>query len=62
MSTNTTSTTSFPILGIHGVLFIGLKLADIIAWSWWLVLAPFWGPFALIGVLLLLCLIGAALT
>lgn len=39
---------SFPILGILGVLFIGLKLADIIAWSWWWVLAPFWGPWALL--------------
>ena len=27
------------------LLFIGLKLADIIDWSWWLVLLPlyFWG-------------------
>lgn len=23
-----------------GLLFIGLKLASIITWSWWLVLAP----------------------
>ena len=24
------------------VLFIGLKLAGIIAWSWWWVLSPIW--------------------
>ena len=26
------------------LLFIGLKLADIIQWSWWWVLAPGWIP------------------
>lgn len=25
------------------ILFIGLKLCGVIAWSWWLVLAPLWG-------------------
>ena len=25
------------------VLFIGLKLGGIIAWSWWWVFVPFWG-------------------
>lgn len=25
------------------VLFIGLKLCGVVAWSWWLVLAPLWG-------------------
>lgn len=27
------------------VLFVGLKLAGIISWSWWWVLTPLWGPF-----------------
>jgi len=26
-------------------MFIGLKLAGFIAWSWWWVLAPLWGSF-----------------
>lgn len=26
-----------------GTLFVGLKLTDSIDWSWWWVLAPFWG-------------------
>jgi hypothetical protein len=30
------------------ILFIGLKLANIIHWSWWLVLAPLWAPAAFI--------------
>lgn len=40
----------FPILAI---LFIGLKLGGVIAWSWWWVLAPLWGPLALLGLIFL---------
>lgn len=32
--------------GLLGLLFVGLKLADYIDWSWWWVTAPFWGPVA----------------
>ena len=28
--------------GLLGLLFIGLKLSGVIAWSWLWVLAPFW--------------------
>lgn len=35
-----------------GLLFVGLKLGHVIAWSWLWVLAPFWIPVAL-SVLLL---------
>ena len=28
------------------VLFIGLKLGNVISWSWWWVFAPVWTPFA----------------
>ncbi|NMM98119.1 hypothetical protein [Bifidobacterium olomucense] len=28
-----------------GVLFLGLKLAHVIEWSWWLVLLPLYLPF-----------------
>lgn len=34
------------VVGLLGVLFIGLKLAGIIDWSWWWVLSPFWGAAA----------------
>ena len=27
-------------LGLLGLLFIGLKLGGVIAWSWWFVLSP----------------------
>lgn len=45
---------AFPILGLLGLLFIGLKLTGHVAWSWWWVLAPFWLPFAVAVFLILL--------
>lgn len=42
---------SFPIFGILGIVFVTLKLLGHITWPWWLVTAPFWGPFVL-GVLI----------
>ena len=30
------------------ILFIALKLTHVINWSWWWVLAPLWGGFALL--------------
>lgn len=30
------------------LLFIGLKLLDVISWSWFWVFAPIWGPVAAI--------------
>ena len=53
-NTNTQASVSFPILGILGVAFVILKLTGVIAWSWWLVLLPFWGPWALLLVLFLI--------
>jgi hypothetical protein len=36
------------------ILFIGLKLAGFITWSWWLVLLPLYLPFTLGVVTILL--------
>jgi hypothetical protein len=41
-----------------GVLFIGLKLGHVIAWSWLWVLAPFWIWLALV---VLVVIVGAYL-
>ena len=30
------------------LLFLGLKLCEIIAWSWWWVTAPLWAPTAVL--------------
>ena len=49
--------TSFPILGILGVLFIAFKLAGVIAWPWVWVLAPFWIPLAVAAVFLMVVVI-----
>ena len=32
---------------ILGLIFITLKLCGVINWSWWIVLSPFWGGFAI---------------
>lgn len=29
------------------IVFVTLKLCDVIAWSWWWVLAPLWAPWAI---------------
>lgn len=34
-------------LGVLGVVFLVLKLCHVIAWSWWLVLLPFYGGAAI---------------
>lgn len=31
-----------------GLIFIVLKLCDVIDWSWWLVLLPLYGPWLVI--------------
>lgn len=39
------------LLGLLTVVFVVLKLAEVIDWSWWWVLFPSWGSmlFILIG-------------
>lgn len=39
-------------LGTLTLLFIALKLCDVIDWSWWWVLSPIWIPIAVIGVII----------
>jgi hypothetical protein len=45
-------------LNLLTILFVGLKLTDHIDWSWWIVLAPTWIPWAFAGVILLVLFIG----
>lgn len=40
-------------MGALAVLFVGLHLTGVIDWSWWAVLLPLWGPFALVAALVL---------
>lgn len=46
MATSTNSG-GIGIFGLLGVLFVGLKLGEVIDWSWWWVTLPFWGGFVL---------------
>jgi hypothetical protein len=43
-------------LPLLGLLFIGLKLAGCIDWSWLLVLLPLYGPFVFFGLLIFVAL------
>lgn len=45
-------------LQLLGLVFIILKLTNVITWSWWLVLLPIWGP---IGILLVILVMGLLL-
>lgn len=46
-------------LGMLGLIFIVLKLTSVITWSWWLVLLPIYGGFAVVfGVALIVFLVG----
>jgi len=35
-------------LGVLAIVFITLKLVNVIDWSWWWVLSPLWGPVAVV--------------
>ena len=54
MARTTTVNQSSSALPALGILFIALKLTNVINWSWWWVLAPFWGGAALIIAILVL--------
>lgn len=47
MSNSSSSSSGIGFAGMLTILFIGLKLTHNIDWSWWWVLAPLWGGFAL---------------
>lgn len=46
-------------IGLLTIVFITLKLCDVIDWSWWWVLSPTWGFFALVALLCLLVILVA---
>jgi hypothetical protein len=49
-----TQSSGIGFFGLLGIVFITLKLTGYIAWSWWWVLAPIWGPIALLFTILVL--------
>ena len=48
---NIATSTSFPIASILAIVFVVLKLTNVISLSWWWVLSPLWIPLGLIFVL-----------
>lgn len=47
MSDNSSSSSGIGVTGLLGVVFVVLKLTDVIDWSWWYVTMPFWMPITL---------------
>ena len=45
------------LLGLLTILFIGLKLANIINWDWLWVLSPFWIPLLIFCIIFLILII-----
>lgn len=56
-SNTTVRSSGVSFLGLLAVLFIGLKLTGVIAWSWLWALAPLWIPTAVVLVILVVLLI-----
>lgn len=49
-------------LGLLAIVFIVLRLCNVIAWSWWWVLAPIWIPVAIAIIICIIFVIIAAAT
>ena len=51
-SSSSTSSGGISFTGALTILFIGLKLTNVITWSWWWVLSPIWISLSLAVVIL----------
>ena len=59
-SVSTTKSGGIGFFGLLTILFIGLKLTNVVAWSWWWVLSPLWGPFVFVfGLIIVIAVLGA---
>lgn len=58
MSANSSASSGIGTVGLLGVIFVTLKLCNVIDWNWWWVTLPFWGIIALIiGIVLFVLII-----
>ncbi len=58
---NQVQSSGIGFFGLLAIVFITLKLTGVIAWSWWWVLSPLWGPVAVvIAIAILIGLIALA--
>jgi hypothetical protein len=60
-SSSSSSSGGVGFTGLLAALFIGLKLAGVINWSWWWVLSPLWIG-ALVAVVILAALVAVAVS
>ena len=49
------------IIDLLVIMFIGLKLSNVIDWSWWLILAGWYVPLAIAGCIHLLLAVASTL-
>jgi hypothetical protein len=61
MASSSSSSGGIGFTGLLTVLFVGLKLTNVIAWSWWWVLSPIWIPILLLIIIVIIALIATAL-
>ncbi len=57
MENKNASTGGITLSGLTFLVFLVLKLCNVISWSWWWVTAPLWMPAALGGAVLIVTFI-----
>lgn len=58
MSENSSSTSGgIGFCGLLAIVFIVLKLTEVISWSWWWVLSPLWIPMCIFLVIAIISFI-----
>ena len=62
MSNNTTASSGMGFTGWLTILFIGLKLTNVISWSWVWVLSPIWISISILLFILIVLLIAGFIT
>lgn len=58
-SKNNTTSGGIGFTGLLTIVFIVLKLLDVIKWSWWWVLSPIWISFGIALVVIFIPLLAA---
>lgn len=58
-SKNNTTSGGIGFTGLLTIVFIVLKLLDVIKWSWWWVLSPIWISFGIALVIIFIPLLAA---
>ena len=59
-NSNSTSTSGgIGFTGLLTIVFIALKLCNVIEWSWWWVLSPIWISFGIAIICFLITVVGA---